>query len=203
MKIAIVLFALVGMSLAAPSTFTLQEDLKEIKDLFPLAEMRVIAKKYLATDEEFQLIVSYLQGKEWAKLVAAVREHKSWVSFKDYLNEAGLDVEAIIAFIHDLIANASPDTAADKPSAFGIRQFLDEIIAIIPKDEILAVVADKMENSADFQAFYAKISSPKAKDLFEEVRAMKEVQRIAGLLKIMGVDVQKIVDFVYKFLGWN
>ena len=200
MKFVIVLFAVFGFALAAPSTFGLKEDLQEIVALFPREEMRAIAKRYLQTDAEFQRVVAYLQGPEWAKLVKAVASNPSYQKFKKYLTEAGIDVDAIIKYIHDLIAGAKPTHSR---ATRGVREFLDEIKAIIPKDKIMAKVAEKMLTSADFRELYEKISSDEARDLFDTVRALPEVQRVAKVLREMGVDLDKVLDAIYKFLGWK
>ncbi|GJQ67480.1 hypothetical protein Trydic_g13281 [Trypoxylus dichotomus] len=71
MKFLVVLVAVLGVSWAAPSTFTLQEDLQQIVALIPVDEIREIARQYAPEDEEFQAVVDYLLGDERTGLVEA------------------------------------------------------------------------------------------------------------------------------------
>lgn len=199
MKFFLVVFALFGAALAAPSARSLQDDLKEFLDLIPVATLKEITCSY-KNDPEVQLAVQYLRSEEFAGLVAAVREKQTWNDFKDYLNDAGIDVEAVIAFIHNLIANGVCDSAG---SSRGLKDLLNELRAALPVDEIKALFSDKLQNSADFQEFFAKVSSDKSRELVEEVIALEEFQRVAAKLEELGFDLQKVKDFIYGLLGWN
>lgn len=104
MKYFMVIFAFLGTTLATPSTKSLEDDLQEFIVLIPVAKLKEITCSY-KDDSEVQLILQYLKSADFAGLVAAVREKETWIEFKNYLNDAGIEVEAIIAFVHDIITN--------------------------------------------------------------------------------------------------
>lgn len=199
MKHFFVLFALIGAALAAPSARSLQDDFREFLALIPVEKLKEITCNY-KDDSEVQLAVQYLRSEEFAGLVAAVREKQTWIEFKDYLNDAGVDIEAVIGFIHNLIANGVCDSAA---TSRGLKDLLNELKEALPVDEIKALFYDKLQNSGDFQEFFAKISSNKSRALVEEVIALEEFQRVAAKLEELGFDLKKIKDFIYGLLGWN
>lgn len=199
MKFLLVLAAIVGLSMAA-QTRSLQSDLDDLATLIPVEEMRAVARKYLNTDAEFQQVVAYLQGSEWAQLIADVGAKPAVQDFFKYMLEAGIDLQAIIDIIHDIIAGAKPDGHA--VGSRGMREFLDEIEALFPKTEFLVMLNDKMTNSKDFQEFWAKISSDKSYNLVEEVRALDEVQRIAKVLMSMGINLTQALEQIYQLFGW-
>ncbi|GJQ71901.1 hypothetical protein Trydic_g3644 [Trypoxylus dichotomus] len=58
MKFLVVLVAVLGVSWAAPSTFTLQEDLQQIVALIPVDEIREIARDERAGLVEAQFAIS-------------------------------------------------------------------------------------------------------------------------------------------------
>nr|XP_022917356.1 protein G12-like [Onthophagus taurus] len=89
MKLALVLFAVVALGSAYPTHRDLQGDLEDIVSTIPLSEIRAIARKYAENDAEFQEVVKYLQGPEWAELVQTVADNETWQRFKAYMSEAG------------------------------------------------------------------------------------------------------------------
>ncbi|XP_071050743.1 uncharacterized protein [Onthophagus taurus] len=202
MKLALVLFAVVALGSAYPTHRDLQGDLEDIVSTIPLSEIRAIARKYAENDAEFQEVVKYLQGPEWAELVQTVADNETWQRFKAYMSEAGVDIDGVIQFLHDLIAGA-PIPVAKKSEVRSVRDFVDEVLAILDLQAVLAALNDKLNNSADFQEFFGKISSEDAHQMVEEIRAIPEVQRIAQRLREMGIDVDKVIDLVYGLLGWS
>lgn len=200
MKVLLVFCLLVGVGLAAPPR-TLGEDLLEFLELIPLGELRDIVCKY-KDDEEVQYIVNYLRGEEWAALVEEVGNNPIWISFKEYLKEAQIDVDLIIAIIHALIQEGICEDT-DVVSNRSFRELLDEVLAALPREEIRELFYDKLENSCYFQVFYRKISSDRARELVEEVLAIEEVQKILAKLEEFGVDLQKLKEFIWNLLGWE
>jgi hypothetical protein len=180
---------------------TLADDLQEFIDLLPLDDILAIADEHLQTDGAFVAVVLYLQGPEWTELVETVGAMPAVQDFIQFLNDAGLPVDDILAWIDDLIKNAVPGTDADEEGS--LRPILDEVEAILPIDDLLALVNDKLQNSPDFQALYVEVSSEKAHTLVEEVRALDEVQTLAQRLISMGVKVEEALAWVYDFLGWG
>lgn len=199
MKSFLVLLALFGGVLAAPAARSLQDDFKEFLALIPVDQLKEITCNY-KDDSEVQLAVQYLRSEEFAGLAEAVREKGTWVEFKDYLSDAGIDVEAVVGFVHDIIVNGVCKSSA---SSRGLKNLLDELKAALPIDAIKALFQEKLENSVDFQEFYGTVSSAKSRELVEEVIALEEFQRVAAKLGELGFDLQKVKDFIYGLLGWN
>lgn len=186
--------------LAAPSTRSLESDLQDFVNLIPTDELKSISQKYLNHDKEFQDAVKYLQSEEWAALVAEVGANPTVKEFKEYLTNLGIDIDAILKWIHEIIAGAKPEGVVAQR---GLKDFLGEIEEALPVADLLRLFLDKMQNSEDFREFYSKISSEKSHQLVEEVRAIPEVQRLASRLLELGIDVQPVLDFIYEFFGWK
>lgn len=200
MKVILVLCLLVGVGMAAPPR-SLGEDFLELLEIIPIEELKDIVCKY-KDDEEVQYVINYLRGEEWAELVGEVGNNPTWIRFKDYLNEAGINVDLIIAIIHSIIQEGFCEDV-NAASNRSLRELLDELLAALPREEIREWYYDKLENSCYFQVFYRKISSDSARELVEEVLALEEVQKILAKLDEFGVDLQKIKDFIWNLLGWE
>lgn len=199
MKLIFFTLAIISAALAAPSSKSLQDDFKDFIDLIPTDKLKEITCNY-KDDAEVQLAIKYLRSEEFSGLVEAVREKTAWKEFKNYLNGAGIDIEAIINYVHDIIVNG---VCNDVSSRGGLKDLINDLRNAIPVEEVKALFHDKLENSADFQEFFAKVSSNKSRELVEEVIALEEFQKVAKKLKELGFDLQKIKDFIYKLFGWN
>ncbi|KAH0819479.1 hypothetical protein GEV33_003312 [Tenebrio molitor] len=180
---------------------SLLDDLLEFLALIPLEDIEAIVDDHLQTDGAFVAVVEYLQGPEWAELVDTVGAKPAVQDFIQYLNDAGIPVETILAWIDDVIRGAVPGTDPDEEGS--LRPILDEVEGILPLTDLLALLNDKLQNSPDFQALYVEISSEDAHTLVEEVRALDEVQRLVQRLIDMGVMVEEALAVVYEFLGWG
>lgn len=201
MKVLVVFCLVLGVGLAAPPARSLGEDFAELLELIPVQELADTVCKY-RDDEEVAYVIAYLRGEEWAELVAEVAQNPIWIGFKDYLNEAGINIELIIALIHELITSGfCDDTALASNRSF--RELLDELLEVLPTEEIREWYYDKKENSCYFQVFYRRISSDRAHELVDEVLALEEVQKILAKLAEFGVDLEKVKDFIWNLLGWE
>lgn len=201
MKFFLVLLGVVGLAIAVPKS--LQSDFDEFLALIPLEDIKAICDKYLANDPEVQEVVEYLQGEEWAGLVEAVAEKEQYQKLKQYLRDAGIDIDSIIQKIHDLLQGAHPSSKVQPKKARTLRDMLDEIKEIIPIPDLIALLNDKLQNSQDFIDFYQKVSSEETKALVDEVRNLDEVQRLAAVLKEKGIDLTPVMELIYGFFGWE
>lgn len=197
MKLLIAFGVLFGASFAAT---TLEEDFKDFLALIPETQIRDIAKKYLATDLEFQAAVTYLQGEEFSKLVKDVRKMEAVKEFEKYLMDAGIDIEAVLKYLHDLITDVQPTIEAQPRS---LKGFLEEVKKTIPTGKMIKLLMDKMKNSSAFQEFFKKVSSEETHQLVEEVRALPEVKRLTTKLTELGIEVERYVKILYAIFGWK
>lgn len=201
MKFLLVVLALAGLAAAKPKN--LQDDLHEIAALIPIEEIKGIVLKYADNgDTEVVRIIKYLQSTTWQDLVAAVAGMPEYQELKDYLKDAGLDIDGLIKKIHDFI-NSIDVSKTTKKSPRSLRDMVDEIKEKVDLNVLLQKINELLTDSEDFQAFMEKISSEKTHQLVESVRQLPEVQRLADTLKGMGIDITAVLDAIYAFLGWN
>lgn len=199
MKLALVLFALLGSSLAAPAR-TLQEDFEDFASLIPTAEIAEIARRYLATDPEFRGAIAYLKSREFAELAEQVESKEAVQEFRRYLVEAGIDVDAILDYIKDVLEGTE---TAYRSGGRSLKGFFEEVERALPVGKLMKMFMDKMKNSPSFQDFFKKVSSEEAHGLVEEVRALPEVRRLDERLTEMGFDVEGTWKIIYAIFGWK
>lgn len=202
MKFAVVLLAIVGLAVAAPDVQPrdLHDDLVEIASLIPVDQIREIAQRYITSDPEVQEIIRYLKSEEWANLVALVANHPTWIRFKEYMLENGLDVDSWVDHLHDIIASLPGRRSGQTRS---VQDFVNEVISVIPLDSLLLLLDDKIQNSPEFREFWDVISGPEAYALAQELRFLPEVERLAEELRQRGLEIDRIAQLAYALLGWE
>lgn len=201
MKLVLLIAAFVTFAVAT-QTRTLKDDFKEFFALIPHDKIMRIAEKHLKSDAEFQKVVIYLQGPEWAKLVETIKAKPQTQALHHFMLEAGIDMDKVLQYIHNIIAGAKPG-APSINNERTMREFFDEVEKVIPKTELLVLLNYKMNTSTEFKAFFDQISSEDSHIAFEEVRNLPEVQYILSKLKEMNLDVQKVIDLIYQLFNWK
>nr|XP_022920938.1 protein G12-like [Onthophagus taurus] len=202
MKLALLFFVVIATTSAILCS-DLKQDLQDILATIPLLEIKAIAREHAESDSEFQEVVNYMQGPEWNSIIDTVGANPSWQKFKVYMDNAGVDIDGIIQYFRDLVADVEISKCSDDVTARTLREFLDDIHKILDVSQTLTVFNDKLNNSPDFQEFFEIISSEEAYNMAEEIRALEEVQRVAERLTEMGIDIDKVIDLIYELLGWN
>lgn len=201
MKLILITLALLGAVLATPTSKSLQDDLNDFRALIPVEKFKKIICSY-KNDAEVQFILKYLKGDKVTGLVADLREKEAWISFKNYLSDAGLNIEAILDYVHNLIAKGVCDDNTDSGKT-SLKNLLAELKSICPKDDFKILFQEKLKISPAFQEFYAKISSEESRELLEKVVTLDEFQQLTVDLEFMGFDLQGIRNFIYGILGWK
>lgn len=200
MKLLLVLCALLGLSAA-----TLRDDFNEIEALIPVEQIKEIYHQY-KNDADIAKVVAYLKSEDFTKvlhIVFNVDEVKGMIS---WLESKDIHVIEELNKIADLLGQPHyPGSYVVKFSheTRTWRQFIDAVLAVIPKDKLLAVVMDKMMNSEDFQEMYSKIAEVDYQKLHDNALKHPEIVDMITRLNAMGVDTKKIWEAIKGIFGWE
>lgn len=190
---AFILFGLFFATVVSSAQKSLQDDFEDFIALIPVSKLKEIVC-YYKNDPEVQLLINYLRSDEFSDLVTEIRKKEEWKDFKNYVNEAGVNIEKLIALIYDFITRSfCGDASANSRS---LNDLLEELKAALPVDEIKALFYDKLQNSADFSDFVSAISNVKCRQLFEKVIALEEFLRIIAKLEELGFGMKQLKDVI-------
>ncbi|XP_053687122.1 protein G12-like [Sabethes cyaneus] len=206
--LSIISFALVAsVALSQPQTSrTLQEDFDDFVALLPFEDIVAVAMRYFLTDKEVQAAVQYITGPEFAAVWDQVFALKEVLDILDYLEEAGVRAYDAVNELADLIG-----VKPVKPSLMirqavsirGLNDLIEEVLALLPKEELLALFEQKMETSAEFKAFFEKLQSTEFQSLVDFANNSSELQSLFDKLREHGVDVDQFFELVKGFFGWG
>ncbi|XP_033606697.1 uncharacterized protein LOC111862841 isoform X2 [Cryptotermes secundus] len=202
MKLPIVFLAVLGLACGKSlPTRNLNDDLNDFLALVPLDEVLGIVLDYLANDQEVQELILYLQSEEFHKIVITVEELDEFKLLIKIPEELGIDVNSIINLIHEIIG--LPPYAARKNTrrGVGLNGLIDDLIAILPIDDLKALFEKKQQTSPDFKALIDAIQSPEFKSILDKLESLPEFQKLLQNLRDKGVDVDHIIEFLKALFG--
>ncbi|XP_055589405.1 protein G12-like [Uranotaenia lowii] len=200
------LVAIVGVS-ATPAQINsqrgLQEDLNEFLALVPIDELAKLALGYFQNDKEIQDAFAYMQGKEFAAIWDQLFALKEVKDLLNYLEKAGLKVYDALNTVADFFGLNHVKPIRSTLKTGGLNGFLEEAIALLPKDKLKALFEEKLKTSPEFKALFEKLQHADFQKLVEFYNNSKEVQSLFTKLREHGIDVDKIIELVAGFFGWG
>ncbi|PSN48368.1 hypothetical protein C0J52_16187 [Blattella germanica] len=186
------------------STKNLQDDLNDLIALLPIDQILSIALDYLANDAQVQEVMVYLQGDEFQSIVLTIEALPEFGNFLNFVKEHGLDVVQYINVLHDLLGIPPYNPARRSVRrGVGINGLIEDIVAVVPVDQLLALFQDKLQNSADFQALYEEIHSAEFLTIIDTLKGLQEYQDLLQKLRDYGVDVDYYIDLIKQLLGFT
>lgn len=199
MKLSIIFCAIIGLSAAS-----LHDDLNDITSLIPVSKIKEIAVKY-QNDPDIASIIEYLKSPDFAAVAKTITGSPECRDLIKYLHSKYINILDPINYIADLLGLPHLDLTDLDNSRMkrSLRNFLDEIKAVLPIDDIAAVVLDKLTNSEDFQELYAKIAAVDYQKLKDDALSRPEIVDLIQRLKNIGVDVDNLWELVKSVFGWE
>ncbi|XP_047109029.1 uncharacterized protein LOC124777612 [Schistocerca piceifrons] len=209
MKTIFILFAVLGITAAkavpAPRisvhTRNLQDDLNDFLVLIPVDEIVAIVTDHLANDPEVQAAVQYILSDDFKSIVLAIDALPEYIDFLNYLQESGLDVYKYVNALHDFLGLPQLTPPSKLRHTRSIRSMVDEILAILPLDELRALFDEKLETSPDFKELYDRIRSPEFQSIVETLNSLPEYQELLQKLRDAGIDVDAFIDLIRGLFG--
>lgn len=168
--IAFAAVVLISTTSSEPSPRGLQDDFEEFVELLPFDKILDVAFKYVLTDTEVQEALQYLLGPEFSTIWDQVFALKEVRDVLDYLEQAGVEAYAFFNDLADLLGlnPVKPNVnVRHSVSTRGLSNLIDEVLALLPKDELLALFEHKLETSVEFKAFFDKLKSTDFQKLVE------------------------------------
>ncbi|XP_046998508.1 protein G12-like [Schistocerca americana] len=142
---------------------------------------------------------------EFESIVVYVDQQPELCDLLNFLESSGLDPYGFLNTIHDFlgIPQITKPASRMRRSSRSLKSMLDEILAILPVDELKALYHEKLETSADFAELINRLSSDEFHQLVLRVVELDAVQDLIQMLSDAGIDVDSIMDFFRKIFGWT
>lgn len=84
----------------------------------------------------------------------------------------------------------------------GLDGLLDDIIAVLPQEDLRALFDDKMENSPVFRSVVEIVTSDEFRQLIQNVRDSETLQPLFQRIEENGVHAEKIREYIRALFGF-
>ncbi|XP_062551701.1 protein G12-like [Armigeres subalbatus] len=183
---------------------SLKEDLHDFVELLPKDELAELAFHYFTVDQEFEDAFIYLKGEEFSVVWDEFFGVQVVKDVLNYLQDAGLNVYGVLNMIADHLEknHVYPTVMKGKFREGGISGFTNEVLSMLPTEELKAMFEEKMRTSDDFRDFYDKLHHADFHKLLELYNSCEEVQSFLQKLRDHGIDVDSIFSIIAGIFGW-
>lgn len=188
------------------STFTLRDDIHDYLALFDHEAFKAWWKKY-ENDAEVQAeitkIRAYLRSEKFAAIAHIIAHNDQIQGLVKYINDEGLPIIEYINKLADRLGLPHwPASRAVSFSTFSLQGAIDDIVALIPINEIIGLTMEKLANSESFQNLYIYISEMDGNKLHDDALTHPEIVELVEKAKAAGIDTEKIWNTVKSIFGW-
>lgn len=98
--------------------------------------------------------------------------------------------------------SASDSAAAENTAGGGLDGLIDDIIAVLPKEELRALFEDKMQNREVFRAVVEIMTSDELRQLLDNVRASESLRPLFQIIEDNGIHAAKIREAIRAMFGF-
>ncbi|OAD59483.1 Protein G12 [Eufriesea mexicana] len=183
----------------------LADEAQDLVDLVPLDDMVAILLEYVAEDAEFQRLVTYLQSDEFRNLIADIEAMPEFTQILNYIQAAGLDIYSLANKVNDFLHLKELTPPLQRVRALkitgGIRGFLDDIEALMPRQKFIDMWNEKKATSTVFRDFVNFMGSTPVQTIVNRVCADTHFHNILVMAKRDHVDVAAVKRFLESVLG--
>lgn len=192
MKLLLLALAIFATANAHHNSRALLDDFNEIISLVPTEEVLKIVLAHI-TDPELLEAIAYLNSSEFLSLVEWLNQQPAYLNIVQYLNE----------HLGSLPRIPKPSTRdIHKTQNRTLLGMLQEILAVLPVEEILAKIEEKKATSADFAEFWSILTSEDMHAFMDQFLQHPEYKNIEAKLQSIGIDITAYYEIVYKYFGW-
>ncbi|KAK2585721.1 hypothetical protein KPH14_010334 [Odynerus spinipes] len=218
MKYAVTVFAallLVGVSAFPFSNYNdvelneLDRDIIEFYELIPLDKLQEVVDDHY-DDPELHKSLKYLTTDRFHNLMYAVEDLPEFQKYVLYLQEAGYNMIRDLKLTHEILGmkdyvppnSTTENFMVERKKGGGLNGYIDDLMKILPTEEIRALHEKKVKESPAFAKYKAALSAPEFEEINIALFSQKPVIRLLVIANIHGVNFIKINIFKQKVLGF-
>ncbi|GAB1863924.1 Protein G12 [Camponotus japonicus] len=212
MKFALALLALVATVSAGKITIPnfgrgqLHNDIQDFIDKIDTDKVIEIFLQYVSEDSEVQDAIAFFKSEEFKKLVLDVEHLPEIKVLMDYIHHAGIDIYQIVNKVNDFLKLAHltpPDFTqrVHKQISGGIRGLVDDVLAVLPVDELNDLYEEKLKTSPEFKKFVDQLKSDNFQQIVNKVYVHPTFQKLVKRADAAGIDLELIKNLLKVLWG--
>ncbi|XP_063538978.1 uncharacterized protein LOC134748196 [Cydia strobilella] len=207
MKVAACLLALVALAASAPQPRKdFHDHFQDFLDLIfqeageQLGELSTTYQQF----DEFNAAMNYMQTAGFKEIVVEMESLPEFQAMVDFLETDNIDITFFLDKL-DEVVNAIPSSRRNARQASGtsLTSFIQDSIAIFPKEKLDALFNQKKEEDEEFRNAIDNLFSDEWKATFSALIETPQFQQEADTLLENGIDLHAFVDEIVAIFGQN
>ncbi|XP_034173810.1 protein G12-like [Osmia lignaria lignaria] len=187
-----------------PSTGSgeLAKDFQDILNLIPLDELIDITRTYAAQDKDFQLMTNLLKSPDSKEFITFVEGAPEFKKLMAYAQNNGLNIYSLLNKYNEIlnIPPFKPLAGPQRAITGGLSGYVQDILELVPVDEMLDMQKDKMENSKAFKGLINEITSAEFLNFYNSVLQSEILSKLENRAERVGVDKESFHHYYPIFL---
>ncbi|KDR08524.1 uncharacterized protein LOC110839463 [Zootermopsis nevadensis] len=168
--------------------------INDVIAVLPTDKLKELFEEKKETSEDFKALIAAIQSPEFSNIVDALRAIKEYQDLLESLRNKGVDVDNIIALFRALFGLSRRGTR-------NLQDDLNDVLAHIPLDEVLAIGLDYLANDQEVQELVIYLQSAEFHKIVLTVEAVPEFDEALQFVTERGIDAKAILDQIHEILG--
>ncbi|XP_049545750.1 protein G12 [Anopheles darlingi] len=187
----------------------LQQDLMDFIDLVPFEEVRQLMQYYYHYDVEVESAFDYVSTEDYTQIRQDIANLGEVRTFRRYLDSIGCSVEQLWTELNarfdadDIFAEPDEALRSLNLTTRGLNGLVDDILALLPQDEIILLFFDKLETSNDFSYFFEQIGSGEFENVLNTLQSSQQLRILLWKLQQHGFDIPGWIQLVQRYFSFS
>ncbi|XP_050092622.1 protein G12 [Anopheles aquasalis] len=187
----------------------LQQDLMDFIDLVPFEEVRQLMQYYYHYDVEVESAFDYVSTEDYTQIRQDIANLGEVRTFRRYLDSIGCSVEQLWKELNarfdadDIFAEPDESLRKLNLTTRGLNGLVDDILALLPQDEIILLFFDKLETSNDFSYFFEQIGSGEFENVLNTLQSSQQLRILLWKLQQHGFDIPGWIQLVQRYFSFS
>lgn len=178
-------------------------------DLVPFDDVQTLMQYYYHYDAEVENAFDYVSTEDYSQIKLEIMNLSEVQSFRRYLDGIGFSVEQVwkdlcLRFdVEDVFVEPDDTIRNLNLTTRGLNGLVDDILALLPQDEIILLFFDKLETSNDFSYFFEQIGSGDFENVLNMLQSSQQLRTLLWRLQRHGFDIPGWIQQIQGYFSFS
>ncbi|EDS45568.1 conserved hypothetical protein [Culex quinquefasciatus] len=187
----------------------LQQDILDFLNLIPFDDVQSLMQYYYHYDAQVESALDYVSSEDYTQIKLEIMNLSEVRSFRRYLDGIGFSVvhvwrELTKRFdVEEIFAEPDEAMRSLNLTTRGLNGLVDDILALLPQDEIILLFFDKLETSNDFSYFFEQVGSGEFENVLNMLQSSQQLRILLWRLQRHGFDIPGWIQQIQRYFSFS